>query len=105
MVGCPPYIPRVLERIGYDPGLDRWGAAADATGVSDAIAADFRRCGESPGRGRMRNYRSRLGGALLRLHSEDSGIPYGVALAIGALVIYPETDWIKAVDLARFAAH
>jgi prepilin peptidase CpaA len=38
-----------------------------------------------------------------RLHAKDSGIPYGIALAIGALVIYPDTDWVKAVDLARFA--
>jgi len=36
---------------------------------------------------------------LARLHSKDSGIPYGVALAAGALLIYPDTDWIKAVDL------
>jgi prepilin peptidase CpaA len=40
---------------------------------------------------------------LLKLHAKDSGIPYGIALAIGALMIYPETDWIKAVDLTRFA--
>jgi prepilin peptidase CpaA len=40
---------------------------------------------------------------LLKLHAKDSGIPYGIALAIGALMIYPETDWIKAVDLAQFA--
>jgi prepilin peptidase CpaA len=39
---------------------------------------------------------------LLRLHDKDTGIPYGIALAVGALVIYPQTDWIKAVDLARF---
>ncbi len=42
---------------------------------------------------------------LLRLHARESGIPYGIALAIGALMIYPETDWVKAVDLARFALH
>ena len=42
---------------------------------------------------------------LLRLHAKESGIPYGIALAIGALMIYPETDWVKAVDLARFAIH
>jgi prepilin peptidase CpaA len=42
---------------------------------------------------------------LLRLHDKESGIPYGIALAIGALMIYPETDWVKAVDLARFAIH
>ena len=40
---------------------------------------------------------------LLKLHAKDSGIPYGIALAIGALMVYPETDWIKAVDLARLA--
>jgi prepilin peptidase CpaA len=40
---------------------------------------------------------------LLKLHAKDSGIPYGIALAIGALTIYPETDWISAVNLAHFA--
>jgi prepilin peptidase CpaA len=40
---------------------------------------------------------------LLRLHAKESGIPYGIALAIGALMIYPETEWIKAVDLTHFA--
>ena len=42
---------------------------------------------------------------LLKLHAKNSGIPYGIALAIGALMIYPETEWIKAVDLARFTIH
>lgn len=41
---------------------------------------------------------------LLRLHHKDSGIPYGVALALGALLVYPETNWIKAVDLSRLVA-
>jgi prepilin peptidase CpaA len=40
---------------------------------------------------------------LLRLHAKESGIPYGIALAIGALMVYPETQWIRAVDLAQFA--
>lgn len=39
---------------------------------------------------------------LLRLHDKRVGIPYGIALAIGALMIYPDTAWMKAVDLARF---
>jgi prepilin peptidase CpaA len=39
-----------------------------------------------------------------RLHDRDTGVPYGIALAIGALMIYPETEWMKAIDLARFAA-
>jgi prepilin peptidase CpaA len=40
---------------------------------------------------------------LLKLHAKDSGIPYGIALAIGALMVYPETEWIKAVDRSHFA--
>jgi prepilin peptidase CpaA len=40
---------------------------------------------------------------LLRLHAKDSGIPYGIALASGALMVYPDTDWVKAIDLARLA--
>jgi prepilin peptidase CpaA len=39
---------------------------------------------------------------LLRLHHKETGIPYGIALALGALVVYPETEWIKAIDLAHF---
>ena len=38
---------------------------------------------------------------LLKLHAKESGIPYGIALAVGSLVVYPETEWIKAVDLTR----
>jgi len=46
-----------------------------------------------------------LGGQawLLKLHAKDSGIPYGIALAIGALMVYPETEWIRAVDLTHLA--
>jgi prepilin peptidase CpaA len=40
---------------------------------------------------------------LIRLHAKETGIPYGIALAIGALIIYPETDWMRTVDFARFA--
>jgi len=40
---------------------------------------------------------------LTRLHAKETGIPYGIALAIGALMIYPETEWMKAVDLAHLA--
>ena len=28
---------------------------------------------------------------------------YGIALATGALLVYPQTEWISAVDLSRFA--
>ena len=40
---------------------------------------------------------------LSRLHDKQTGIPYGIALAIGALMVYPETEWIKAVDLGHLA--
>lgn len=40
---------------------------------------------------------------LNRLHDRQTGIPYGIALALGALIIYPQTEWIKAVDLAHLA--
>jgi prepilin peptidase CpaA len=39
---------------------------------------------------------------LARLHDKQTGIPYGIALTIGALMIYPETQWMKAVDLSHF---
>ncbi|WFU20723.1 prepilin peptidase [Bradyrhizobium sp. CB3481] len=40
---------------------------------------------------------------LSRLHDKQTGIPYGIALALGALIVYPQTEWIKAVDLAHLA--
>jgi prepilin peptidase CpaA len=32
---------------------------------------------------------------LVRLHRMDAGIPYGIALAAAALMVYPETPWMK----------
>jgi prepilin peptidase CpaA len=32
-----------------------------------------------------------------RLHSKDSGVPYGIALAAAALAVYPDTIWMRAV--------
>src|SRR5215468_1034152 len=29
-----------------------------------------------------------------RLHAKDAGIPYGVALAVAALAVYPDTAWM-----------
>jgi prepilin peptidase CpaA len=40
---------------------------------------------------------------LARLHAKESGIPYGISLALGALVVYPDTEWVKAIDLAHLA--
>jgi prepilin peptidase CpaA len=48
-----------------------------------------------------------LGGQawLMRLHHKDTGIPYGIALALGALFVYPDTEWVKVIDLTRLALH
>ncbi|MPZ55793.1 MAG: peptidase [Rhizobiales bacterium] len=34
-----------------------------------------------------------------RLHQSDGGVPYGIALAAAALVVYPHTPWMKALAL------
>jgi prepilin peptidase CpaA len=34
---------------------------------------------------------------IARLHQENAGVPYGIALAIAALAIYPYTVWMKAL--------
>lgn len=31
---------------------------------------------------------------LVRLHSPTSGVPYGVAMALAALVVFPQTHWM-----------
>ena len=33
----------------------------------------------------------------VRLHRRDAGIPYGVALAAGALLVYPHTSWFACL--------
>lgn len=33
----------------------------------------------------------------LRLHRADSGIPYGIALAAGALLVFPQTVWFASL--------
>jgi prepilin peptidase CpaA len=32
-----------------------------------------------------------------RLHSKDSGVPYGIALAAAALAVYPDTIWMRVI--------
>ena len=32
----------------------------------------------------------------VRLHEPSSGVPYGIALAIAALLVYPSTAWMQA---------
>ena len=41
---------------------------------------------------------------LARLHDKDSGVPYGIPLAIGAMIVYPDSAWMRAVDLSHFLA-
>jgi prepilin peptidase CpaA len=34
-----------------------------------------------------------------RLHRMDGGVPYGIALALAALLIYPDTPWMKSLGM------
>lgn len=34
-----------------------------------------------------------------RLHQRDAGVPYGIALAAAALLVYPSTAWMPAAGL------
>ena len=35
-----------------------------------------------------------------RLHRSDTGVPYGIALAAAALLVYPQTEWMTALSNA-----
>jgi prepilin peptidase CpaA len=32
-----------------------------------------------------------------RLHRSDAGVPYGIALAAAALIVYPDTIWMRSI--------
>ena len=34
-----------------------------------------------------------------RLHARDGGVPYGIALAAAALLVYPQTEWMTTLGL------
>jgi prepilin peptidase CpaA len=34
---------------------------------------------------------------ILRLHDKAGGVPYGIALAAAALIVYPNTGWMPAI--------
>jgi prepilin peptidase CpaA len=36
---------------------------------------------------------------VLRLHRTDAGVPYGIALAAAALLVYPDTFWMRTLGL------
>jgi prepilin peptidase CpaA len=38
-------------------------------------------------------------GWIMRLHHEDAGVPYGIALAVAALVIYPDTIMMQKLAM------
>ncbi len=33
---------------------------------------------------------------IMRLHDKAGGVPYGIALAAAALIVYPKTGWMPA---------
>jgi prepilin peptidase CpaA len=35
-----------------------------------------------------------------RLHQEGGGVPYGIALAVAALLVYPQTQWMTTLGLS-----
>jgi prepilin peptidase CpaA len=37
---------------------------------------------------------------IVRLHDEKTGIPYGIALAAAALIVYPQTSWMLSLGSA-----
>ena len=34
---------------------------------------------------------------IVRLHEKGGGVPYGIALAAAALMVYPQTGWMSAI--------
>ena len=36
---------------------------------------------------------------IMRLHETGAGVPYGIALAAAALIIYPKTGWMPGINL------
>jgi prepilin peptidase CpaA len=38
-------------------------------------------------------------GWVQRLHQKDGDVPYGITLAIGALIVYPDTPWMRGFGL------
>lgn len=36
---------------------------------------------------------------IMRLHETGGGVPYGIALAAAALMVYPKTGWMPAIGL------
>jgi prepilin peptidase CpaA len=69
--------------MGFDHLLDYGLASAVLGGALTIFVLLFRRL-PMPGWARARAW-------LMRLHDQDNGVPYGIALAAAGLILYPET--------------
>ncbi|WP_308494330.1 A24 family peptidase [Microvirga aerophila] len=76
--------------IGADHALDFLVYTALFGGALTLIILQFRSIGLPP-----QYLRSSW---IARLHSTNSGVPYGVAIAAGALFIFPNTAWMTALS-------
>jgi prepilin peptidase CpaA len=73
---------------GFDHLLDYMVYAALLGGVLTILLLQFRRL-PLPGFLARQPW-------ILRLHQPGGGVPYGIALAAAALMIYPDTRWVAA---------
>ena len=74
---------------GFDYLLDYMIYAALFGGVLTLILLQFRRLPLPESLARQK--------WIERLHNAGSGVPYGIALAAAALVVYPKTGWMPGV--------
>lgn len=74
---------------GFDYLLDYMIYAALFGGVLTLILLQFRRLPLPESLARQK--------WIERLHNAGSGVPYGIALAAAALVVYPKTGWMPGI--------
>ncbi|MBI1202006.1 MAG: peptidase [Rhodopseudomonas sp.] len=75
---------------GFDYLLDYMIYAALFGGVLTLILLQFRRLPLPESLARQK--------WIERLHNAGSGVPYGIALAAAALVVYPKTGWMPGIS-------
>lgn len=76
--------------LGFDHLLDFMIYAALLGGVLTVIMLQFRRL---PLPGVLARH-----AWIQRLHEKNGGVPYGIALAAGAMLVYPHTGWMPTVN-------
>jgi prepilin peptidase CpaA len=77
--------------LGFDPLLQFMLTVGVLGGVLSVTILLYRRIPDA----------STFGQAwLARLHSKDSGVPYGLAIAGAALIVYPQTQWFTTLFAA-----